>query len=104
MIYYINKKLFSWFPGYSWQVIVCSTCYNHIGWEFVAVDNDLRPRRFFGLSLKSITTHFVGDSRHIEYSGDSDEDNWSDYDDSYGEGDVWSDRPDQVDIFAHLRT
>src|SRR4249920_1919213 len=24
----------SWFPGYAWQVEVCATCREHLGWEF----------------------------------------------------------------------
>ncbi len=24
----------SWFPGYSWQIIVCAHCGHHIGWRF----------------------------------------------------------------------
>jgi len=28
------ETAFSWFPGYSWQVLECSACRVHIGWRF----------------------------------------------------------------------
>lgn len=43
---------FSWFPGYAWQIAVCNKCSSHIGWKFLAVNRNLRPRTFFGLSCK----------------------------------------------------
>jgi cereblon len=46
---------FSWFPGYAWQIAICSNCHLHIGWKFIAVSNrNMRPRTFFGLSCKSL--------------------------------------------------
>ena len=46
---------FSWFPGYAWQIAICSKCFTHVGWKFIAVNNrNLRPRTFFGLSCKSL--------------------------------------------------
>lgn len=45
---------FSWFPGYAWQIAVCSKCSSHIGWKFVAVTKNLKPKAFFGLSCKSL--------------------------------------------------
>lgn len=32
----------SWFPGYSWQIIVCAHCGHHIGWRF----DRLEPSRY----------------------------------------------------------
>lgn len=38
----------SWFPGYSWSITHCGTCYNHLGWRFDRVDAELSPTVFFG--------------------------------------------------------
>lgn len=45
---------FSWFPGYAWQITVCKNCSSHIGWKFIAVTKNLKPKTFFGLSCKSL--------------------------------------------------
>lgn len=45
---------FSWFPGYAWQIAVCKKCNTHIGWKFIAVIKNLKPKTFFGLSCKSL--------------------------------------------------
>lgn len=49
----------SWFPGYSWQIIVCAHCGHHIGWRFDRLeqavnadaeqkgDEEQRPAKFF---------------------------------------------------------
>ena len=39
----------TWFPGFSWQVAVCSGCGEHIGWCFAAAD-----QRFVALLLERI--------------------------------------------------
>ena len=36
---------YTWFPGYRWQVGICSHCGSHLGWVFSA------ESRFFGLIL-----------------------------------------------------
>lgn len=33
----------SWFPGYSWQIIVCAHCGHHIGWRFDRLDSPPPP-------------------------------------------------------------
>ena len=40
---------FSWFEGYTWEILHCSVCGNHIGWRFKAIDQDLNPKQFYGL-------------------------------------------------------
>lgn len=25
---------FTWFKGYSWQIIICSKCHTHLGWKY----------------------------------------------------------------------
>ncbi|KAL5283335.1 CRBN family protein [Megaselia abdita] len=43
---------FSWFPGYDWQILSCTSCHSHLGWKFtIGKDNPkLRPKHFFGIS------------------------------------------------------
>ncbi len=38
---------FSWFPGYSWRVSVCSGCLTHLGWLFISQGSE----SFSGLIL-----------------------------------------------------
>ncbi len=38
---------FSWFPGYSWAIIACSACKEHLGWIFRSPDRE--PGTFYGL-------------------------------------------------------
>lgn len=45
----------SWFPGYSWTIAYCATCFNHLGWKFLRVRNDVHPQQFWGLSGSQIT-------------------------------------------------
>ena len=39
---------FAWFSGYSWQVVCCRSCQEHLGWKFNADDE------FFGLIVKKL--------------------------------------------------
>jgi len=34
---------FTWFPGYHWQIVLCTACHCHLGWRFIA------DQSFFGL-------------------------------------------------------
>jgi hypothetical protein len=38
---------FSWFPGYSWRIAICSSCLTHLGWLYSAPDKE----SFCGLIL-----------------------------------------------------
>lgn len=40
---------FTWFPGYSWQILLCAACRTHLGWLFANSD------RFYGLIATRIT-------------------------------------------------
>ncbi|XP_017886440.1 protein cereblon isoform X2 [Ceratina calcarata] len=44
---------YTWFPGYAWTIAMCSHCYVHMGWKFTAVQNNLKPKAFWGLTRKS---------------------------------------------------
>nr|CAH8831773.1 unnamed protein product [Trichobilharzia regenti] len=53
---------YSWFPGYSWTIAHCNACYQHIGWLFTALNDQLRPRRFWGIRRQAILPGLVGGS------------------------------------------
>jgi hypothetical protein len=36
---------FSWFRGYSWQIVICTGCLTHLGWFFISSGG----HHFFGL-------------------------------------------------------
>ncbi|KAL7719739.1 CULT domain-containing protein [Entamoeba marina] len=41
---------FSWFEGYTWEIVECAICRNHIGWRFQAIEGEeITPRTFYGL-------------------------------------------------------
>jgi hypothetical protein len=42
-------EAFSWFPGFSWQIVVCKTCRTHLGWIYRCADD-----RFVGLLLDEL--------------------------------------------------
>ena len=33
--YGMPSNEFSWFPGFSWQIVCCSNCQEHLGWLFL---------------------------------------------------------------------
>eukprot|EP00557_Chaetoceros_sp_GSL56_P014037 CAMPEP_0176479146 /NCGR_PEP_ID=MMETSP0200_2-20121128/1582_1 /TAXON_ID=947934 /ORGANISM="Chaetoceros sp., Strain GSL56" /LENGTH=655 /DNA_ID=CAMNT_0017875167 /DNA_START=114 /DNA_END=2078 /DNA_ORIENTATION=+ len=37
----------SWFPGYSWTIAYCATCFNHLGWKFLRVRRGVKPSKFW---------------------------------------------------------
>ncbi len=39
---------FAWFSGYSWQVVYCRGCQQHLGWRFAGED------RFYGLIVNKL--------------------------------------------------
>ncbi len=45
---------FSWFSGFSWQIVVCRRCQMHLGWRFYQAEGF----HFFGL----ITDHLISSS------------------------------------------
>jgi hypothetical protein len=46
--YGVPSSEFAWFPGYSWQVVYCRSCQQHLGWKFIADDG------FFGLVVNQL--------------------------------------------------
>ncbi len=41
---------FTWFPGFSWQVVTCPACLTHLGWQFRSDDGE----NFYGLILENL--------------------------------------------------
>ena len=41
---------FTWFEGYTWQVVICRECMAHLGWTYWSGDH-----QFFGLILPRLT-------------------------------------------------
>lgn len=56
---------FSWFPGYQWHIIVCKICKHHLGWEFKAVEPNLIPKQFFGISSSSVRVRSAQDRNDV---------------------------------------
>ncbi|KAL1501237.1 hypothetical protein ABEB36_006600 [Hypothenemus hampei] len=48
------SRQFSWFPGYSWTIMQCVSCNNHLGWRFT--NPCLIPKEFYGLANTGIKT------------------------------------------------
>ncbi|XP_065569893.1 protein cereblon-like isoform X2 [Artemia franciscana] len=44
---------FSWFPGYNWQIMICHSCGEHLGWKFT--NKDLNPDNFFCFTKSSVS-------------------------------------------------
>lgn len=42
---------FTWFPGYSWQIAICSSCQTHLGWLF----RSQGAGQFYGLIVDRLT-------------------------------------------------
>jgi hypothetical protein len=32
-----STEFFSWFPGYTWRIAICSGCRSHLGWAFECI-------------------------------------------------------------------
>jgi hypothetical protein len=41
--------------SYAWTIAYCSTCGQHLGWRFTAVESGLAPRVFWGLRRQVLT-------------------------------------------------
>jgi hypothetical protein len=40
---------YTWFPGYTWSHVICSSCLNHLGWHYQSGGSS-----FFGLILDQL--------------------------------------------------
>ena len=43
---------FTWFKGFSWQVVICAGCMAHLGWFFISSGG----RHFFGLIIDRLVS------------------------------------------------
>jgi len=39
---------------YAWTIAICKGCRHHVGWKFTAVESNLRPKEFWGLTRRSL--------------------------------------------------
>jgi len=46
-----TETAFSWFPGYSWQIVACGGCTAHLGWIYRCAGE-----QFFGLLVSARRT------------------------------------------------
>jgi hypothetical protein len=53
----------SWFDGYTWSIITCNSCYDHLGWRFDAEQNTSVPNHFFGFRRGSLV-FFNGEKQY----------------------------------------
>lgn len=47
----IATSEYTWFPGYSWQILICANCREHLGWMFRNGDT------FFALIVGKLTNY-----------------------------------------------
>ena len=52
-----GTREFSWFEGYSWQIVICADCHLHLGWRYLAADSG-----FYGFILKNLVTNTLKDN------------------------------------------
>jgi hypothetical protein len=45
------ETAFSWFPGFSWQIVICQTCRTHLGWIYRCAGD-----RFTGLLVNQLVS------------------------------------------------
>ena len=41
---------FTWFEGYAWKIVICSSCFEHMGWQYLGESGG----GFFGLILTNL--------------------------------------------------
>jgi hypothetical protein len=51
----IETGEFTWFPGYRWQVVLCTGCSTQLGWRYEGRDG-----AFFGLIIKALMAEDSG--------------------------------------------
>lgn len=41
---------YTWFEGYAWRIVICSVCWEHLGWQYSSESGD----GFYGLILSQL--------------------------------------------------
>jgi len=52
-----DERLFmeySWFPGYGWRFLICSSCSWHLGWKYDSVNQEMQLQEFFGVLTQAV--------------------------------------------------
>jgi len=65
---------FSWFPGYAWEMLICK-CNSHLGWRFTTQQRHLQPKKFYGITVRSVKPKFEVDLK--ESSSEQAEDSFN---------------------------
>ena len=61
-VFILRMFLLLSYRSYGWTIAFCSNCRNHLGWLFTAMTEGLRPKRFWGLTRKSLVIHGSDDN------------------------------------------
>lgn len=61
--------LFS-YTSYAWRIANCQRCSRHVGWKFRATNFKLSPRKFYGITRKSVKSWIVEEESDGEISPD----------------------------------
>uniref|UniRef100_A0A5S6Q7Y7 Protein cereblon n=1 Tax=Trichuris muris TaxID=70415 RepID=A0A5S6Q7Y7_TRIMR len=51
----------TWFKGYLWTILLCSSCTTHLGWKFLAEEEGAEPMSFYACTRLSIFTCASGE-------------------------------------------
>ncbi len=51
---------YSWFPGYAWQIQVCESCYNQLGWKYMTQYDS-----FYGLIFGTLREEESGEDNGV---------------------------------------
>lgn len=55
---------FSW--SYAWTICQCKCCDSHMGWKFTATKENMVPKKFWGISRRSIRPELMSDDQTEE--------------------------------------
>ncbi len=44
----------SWFSGFSWQIVICRSCLTHLGWVYISGDS---VANFYGLIMERLVSN-----------------------------------------------
>ncbi|KFD57110.1 hypothetical protein M514_01995 [Trichuris suis] len=50
----------TWFKGYQWTILLCSSCTTHLGWKFTAEEENMEPDCFYACTRMAIAASAEG--------------------------------------------